>query len=85
MSTDGRTGRVATDAVIAAQAREIAERAVLVPVGASLLVRDNLVSTVSGLRTKYSTRASIERELRQRRTSVERTMKQAQGRLGSLS
>ena len=35
------------------QVQEIAERAVLVPVGASLLVRDNLVSTVTGLRTKY--------------------------------
>ena len=46
------------------QAQEIAERAVLVPVGASLLVRDNLVSTVKGLATRYSTRASFERELK---------------------
>ena len=38
------------------QAQEIAERVVLVPVGASLLARDNLVSTVKGLATKYRTR-----------------------------
>ena len=36
----------------------------LVPVGASLLARDNLVSTVKGLATKYSTRAGLERELK---------------------
>ena len=36
----------------------------LVPVGASLLARDNLVSTVKGLATKYGTRASVERELK---------------------
>jgi hypothetical protein len=47
-----------------AQVQEIAERAVLVPVGASLLARDNLVGTVKGLATKYRTRASLERELK---------------------
>src|SRR5205807_574041 len=46
------------------QVGEIAERAVLVPVGASLLVRDNLVSTARGLVTKYRTRARFERELK---------------------
>ena len=46
------------------QAQVIAERVVLVPVGASLLARDNLVSTVKGLATKYRTRASLERELK---------------------
>jgi hypothetical protein len=46
------------------QAQEIAERAVLVPVGASLLARDNLVSTVKGLATRYGTRESFERELK---------------------
>jgi hypothetical protein len=46
------------------QAQELAGRAVLVPVGASLLARDNLVSTVKGLATKYRTRASFERGLR---------------------
>jgi hypothetical protein len=37
---------------------------VLVPVGASLLARDNLVSSVKGLATKYRTRESVERELK---------------------
>jgi hypothetical protein len=46
------------------QAQAIAQRAVLVPVGASLLARDNLVSTVRGLATKYRTRAGLERELK---------------------
>src|ERR1700682_1014594 len=46
------------------QAQVLAERAVLVPVGASLLVRDNLVSTVKGFATKYRTRAALERELK---------------------
>ncbi len=34
------------------------------PVGASLLARDNLVATVSGLVTKYQTRTGFERELK---------------------
>ncbi len=46
------------------QAQELAERAVLVPVGAGLLARDNIVSTAKGLATKYSTRANLERELK---------------------
>jgi len=37
---------------------------VLVPVGASLVARDNLVSTVKGFATKYRTRAGVERELK---------------------
>lgn len=41
-----------------------AQRAVLVPVGASLLARENLVSTVTGLVSKYGTRAGFERELK---------------------
>ena len=35
----------------------LAERAVLVPIGASLLARDNVVSTVKGLASKYGTRS----------------------------
>jgi len=42
----------------------LAERAVLVPVGAGLLARDNVVSTVKGLASKYRTRATFERELK---------------------
>ncbi len=47
-----------------AQAQEIAERVVFVPLGASLLVRDNLVSTVTDLASKYSSRSGLERELK---------------------
>ena len=46
------------------QAQQLAERAVLVPVGASLLAQENLVSTVRGLATKYRTRAGVEREIK---------------------
>jgi hypothetical protein len=46
------------------QAQDYVQRVVLVPVGASLLARDNLVSTVKGLATKYRTRADLERELK---------------------
>ena len=40
----------------------LAERVVLVPVGASLLARETLVSTIQGLATRYSTRASLSHE-----------------------
>ena len=46
------------------QAQVIAERAFLVPVGASLLARDNLVTTVRGLATKYRSRTGLEREIK---------------------
>lgn len=46
------------------QVQELAERAVLVPLGASLLAEENVVSTVRGLATKYRTRAGLERELK---------------------
>jgi hypothetical protein len=46
------------------QAQVLAERAVLVPVGASLLASDNLVATVKDFTTKYRTRTALERELR---------------------
>jgi len=46
------------------QIQDLAERAVLVPVGATILARENVVSTVKGLATKYRTRASLERELK---------------------
>jgi hypothetical protein len=48
----------------AAQAQVLAERAVLVPVGASLLAGEDLVSTVKGLAAKYSTPTGRERELK---------------------
>jgi hypothetical protein len=45
------------------QVQVLAERAVLVPMGASLLARDNVVSSVKGFATKYRTRTALEREL----------------------
>lgn len=51
-----------------------AERAFLVPVGASLLARDTVVSSVRGLASKYSSRTSVQHELRryERRGSTAR-------------
>jgi len=46
------------------QVQQLAERAVLVPVGASLLVRDDFASTVRGITARYRTRAGVERELK---------------------
>jgi len=43
---------------------EYAEKAVLVPFGAVLIARDNVVSTVEGIRTNYSTPEKAQRELR---------------------
>ncbi len=64
------------------QAQVLAERVVLVPMGASLLVRDNLVSTVKGFATKYRTRASLERELKryERRGAAARNRFERQAR-----
>ena len=45
------------------QVQDLAERAVLVQVGAGLVAQDNFVSTVRGLANKYSTRSGVEREL----------------------
>jgi hypothetical protein len=46
------------------QVQQIAERAVLVPVGVGLVARDDIVSTVRGISSKYRTRAGVERELK---------------------
>jgi hypothetical protein len=43
---------------------DIAETAVLVPVGAALIARDELVATIENLRSTFGTRAKAERELR---------------------
>jgi hypothetical protein len=71
----------------AEQVQVLAERAVLVPVGASLLARDNLVSTVKGLGSRYSTRASVGRELKRyerrgviARNRVERRVRRTRAR-----
>lgn len=56
------------------RAVEYAEKAVLVPVGAVLIARDNVVSTVEELRASYSTPEKAQRELRrfERRGSTAR-------------
>jgi hypothetical protein len=70
------------------QAQTLAERAVLVPVGASLLARDNLVTTVRDLTAKYRSRPGLERELKRyerrgvtARNRVERQMRRTRTRV----
>jgi hypothetical protein len=46
------------------RAQEYAEKAVLVPVGAVLIARDNVVATVEDLRSSYSSPEKAQRELR---------------------
>ena len=46
------------------RAQALAERVVLVPVGATLLARENLVSTVGGFVTRHTSRTGFERELK---------------------
>jgi hypothetical protein len=57
-----------------ASVQDLAERVILIPVGASLIVRDDIVSTVRGFATRYVTRAGLERELKryERRGGVAR-------------
>ena len=70
------------------QAQVLAERAVLVPVGASLLARDNLVASVRDFSARYRTRTGLERELKRyerrgvtARNRVERRVRKARTRL----
>jgi prefoldin subunit 5 len=46
-----------------ARATELASSAVLVPVGAALIARDGITTTVSELKAKYGTKAKAKREL----------------------
>lgn len=69
------------------QVQQLAERAVLVPVGASLVATDNLVSTVKTLSTRYRTRTGFEREIKRferrgatARNRFERQVKRARTR-----
>ena len=71
-----------------ARAQVLAERAVLVPVGASLLARDNVVSTVKGFASKYRTRGTLARELQRyerrgvtARNRLERQVRRARTRV----
>jgi len=46
------------------RATEYAEKAILVPVGAALIARDNVVSTVETVRSTYSTTAKAQTQLK---------------------
>ena len=64
-ATGTRTSRTTSTSRTASRtSTTLAERAVLVPVGAGLLAGDNLVSTVKGLAGRYRTRTGLERELK---------------------
>jgi hypothetical protein len=70
------------------QVQQLAERAVLVPVGAGLLAGDNLISTVRGLATRYSSSTSLGRELQRyerrgasARNQVERRLRRTRTRV----
>ena len=70
------------------QAQAIAQRAVLVPIGASLVARDNLVRTVKSLAPKYTTRSGLQREIKRyerrgatARNRVERQVRRTRARV----
>jgi hypothetical protein len=48
---------------VAEQVSELAEKAVIVPIGASLIVRDDLTAALRKLQKKYTTSAGLEKEL----------------------
>jgi hypothetical protein len=59
---------------------EYAERAVLIPVGAALVARDNVISTVEGLRTSLSSRERAEQELAAQRKRIGTDLKRFERR-----
>lgn len=59
---------------------EYAERAVLIPVGAALVARDNVASSVEQLRTTLATREKAEKELAVQRKRVEADLKRFERR-----
>jgi len=61
-------------------AERYAGRAVTIPVGAALVARDNVVATVGGIATKYSSRDKVQRELRDRRRRVETELRRFERR-----
>ena len=74
----------------AARVQDYAERALLVQVGATLIARDAIASTVEGLRAKYSTPARAQRELARferrgatARAQLERELRERRARVES--
>ncbi|MGH2914902.1 MAG: hypothetical protein ACRDMX_07935 [Solirubrobacteraceae bacterium] len=62
-ATTRRSSTPAQPRTVAGQAQALAQRAVHVQVGASLLARENLIGTIRDVRGRYGTRAKLEREL----------------------
>src|SRR4051812_19259126 len=60
--------------------QEYAERVVLIPVGAALVARDNVIATVEELRGSLSTREQAEKELATRRKRLESDLKRFERR-----
>ena len=60
--------------------QEFAEKAVLVPLGASLVARDAVKEAVDGLRTSLSSREKAEKELQLRRRRLEAELKRFERR-----
>jgi hypothetical protein len=60
--------------------QEYAERAVLVPLGASLVARDAVAEAVEGLRSSLSSREKAEKELQVRRRRLEAELKRFERR-----
>jgi hypothetical protein len=59
---------------------DFAGRAVTTPVGAALVARDNVVSTVGGLAARYSSLDKVERELRARQRRIETDLRRFERR-----
>src|SRR4051812_11909902 len=59
---------------------EYAEKAVLVPLGASLVARDRVLDTVTELRDTYSNREKAERELKARQRRIETDLRKFERR-----
>ena len=60
--------------------QEYAERAVLIPVGAALVARDNVIATVEELRGSFATREQAEKELAARRKRLQSDLKRFERR-----
>ena len=60
--------------------QEYAERVVLIPVGAALVARDNVLATVEELRTSLATREQAEKELAARRKRLQSDLKRFERR-----
>lgn len=87
--TTARATRTSTrPATRTARAQQLAERAVLIPVGAALEARDRVAGTVEGIVTTTRSRRALERQLKRferrggsARTQLEREVRRTRSRL----